>query len=205
MEVPEVMGVPPNHPVVMDDHDLVLKPMVTTGVPPWHMDLDCLGCADEKLGFSPWEVHTSILFWGFWSKSIGKMMVKEPQHVYWLVSHHWPSRIHWECVWFFLWFLLMLHDGWLGNCRSSYPPAWSNMDGNEGMFPLNLHCSRNFPASLVCCLVEACWKRNLRLWLVQVGETNGGATGDWPILVSLQNNGMSHSFLTPWAMTLLWV
>ena len=26
-----VMGVPPNHPVVMDDHDLVLKPMVTLG------------------------------------------------------------------------------------------------------------------------------------------------------------------------------
>ena len=25
------MGVPPNHPVVMDDHDLVLKPMVTLG------------------------------------------------------------------------------------------------------------------------------------------------------------------------------
>ena len=29
------MGLPPNHPVVMDDHDLVLKPMVTTGDPPF--------------------------------------------------------------------------------------------------------------------------------------------------------------------------
>ena len=27
------MGVPPNHPVVMDDHDLVLQPMVTWGCP----------------------------------------------------------------------------------------------------------------------------------------------------------------------------
>ena len=28
-----VMGGTPNHPVVMDDHDFVLKPMVTLGSP----------------------------------------------------------------------------------------------------------------------------------------------------------------------------
>ena len=28
------MEVPPNHPVVLDDYDFVLKPMVTTGDPP---------------------------------------------------------------------------------------------------------------------------------------------------------------------------
>ena len=73
MEVSEVIGVPPNHPVIMDDHDLVLKPMVTTGVPPWaygHLDLDCLGCADEKLGWEPNGKSTHRFFFGGFLKQI---------------------------------------------------------------------------------------------------------------------------------------
>jgi hypothetical protein len=36
MEAFRNIGLPPNHPVVMDDHDVVLKkPMVTTAGPPF--------------------------------------------------------------------------------------------------------------------------------------------------------------------------
>ena len=37
-----LMGVPPNHPVVMDEHDLVLKPMVTSGI--FHFKIPHLYC-----------------------------------------------------------------------------------------------------------------------------------------------------------------
>ena len=41
MEVSEVMGSTPNHSVVMDDHDLVLKTMVTWGSPICSDTLSC--------------------------------------------------------------------------------------------------------------------------------------------------------------------